>query len=273
MADQPEVDDGEAVRPYGTILGKEIDSGTHELEREAGGLLLSGLSAGLDLGFSIFLIGVLQTLLQDVLPHGVLRVLTGNAYAVGFILVVMGRSELFTEHTTRAVFPVLAGRAGLSQLARLWGLVYGANLVGAAASALFIANVGPALGAIEPAALGEHALKEVSYGALTILLSAALAGWLMGLLSWLVSASRDTIGQIVIIWLVTMVIGVGGLHHSIVGTVSALAAIFAGEPLTWAHFGHFLLWTTLGNAIGGVIFVAVLKYGHASRERPKARRS
>jgi formate/nitrite transporter FocA (FNT family) len=41
----------------------------------------------------------------------------------GFLFVILGRSELFTEHTTLAVLPVLDGRASLRQLGRLWGLI------------------------------------------------------------------------------------------------------------------------------------------------------
>jgi formate/nitrite transporter FocA (FNT family) len=69
-----------------------------------------------------------------------------------------------------------------------------------------------------------------------------------------------------IVWLVTTGIGLAHLHHSIVGTVEVLAAVFAAQGVTLAEFGHFLLWATLGNAIGGLVFVALIKYGHASQE-------
>jgi formate/nitrite transporter FocA (FNT family) len=96
-----------------------------------------------------------------------------------------------------------------------------------------------------------------------ILLSAVLAGWLMGLLSWLVAASRDTISQIVIVWLVTVTIGFCHLHHSVVGTAEALAGIFSGSGVTFADFGRSLGLSTLGNALGGFFFVALIKWGHA----------
>ena len=68
-------------------------------------------------------------------PTPVVRLLVANMYAVGFIFVVLGRSELFTEQTTLAVLPVLGGRATVRELLRLWGVVYVANLIGAAAFA------------------------------------------------------------------------------------------------------------------------------------------
>ena len=86
----------------------------------------------------------------------------------------------------------------------------------------------------------------------------------MGLLAWLVTAARDTIGQIVIILLITAGIALAHLQHSIAGTVEVLAGVLSGDEITWREFGRFLLWATLGNAIGGVVFVALLKYGHVN---------
>ena len=98
----------------------------------------------------------------------------------------------------------------------------------------------------------------------TIFGSAILAGWLMGLMSWLVAASRDTISQLAITWLIATVIGLCRLHHVVVGSVEVLAGIFAGQGITMGDYGHFLLWTTLGNALGGSFFVAVIKSSLAS---------
>jgi formate/nitrite transporter FocA (FNT family) len=119
---------------------------------------------------------------------------------------------------------------------------------------------------IEPAAFGAIGHRMVDHGWAIIFLSAVLAGWLMGLLSWMVVAGRDTISQIVIVWMVTTAIGLGGLHHVVLGTVEVLTAIFAGQSVTWWDFGKFLVWATLGNAVGGSVFVALIKYGHARRE-------
>jgi len=191
-----------------------------------------------------------------------------NLYAVGFIFVVLGRSELFTEQTTLAVLPVLGRHASLARLGRLWAIVYVSNLVGAALFAELTVLIGPRLQIIDVAALGEISATVTEHPALAILLSAVLAGWLRGVMSWLVAASRDTISQIIVVWLVATVIGFTQLHHAIVGSVEVLAGVFAGRA-TLASFGHFLLWATIGNAIGGGVFVAVLKYSHATREEPE----
>ncbi len=251
----------EAQKSYETILEQEIAAGLTELERPAPALLLSGLSAGLDVSLSLLLMAVMKTLTQGG-PHLVSEALVAMMYSAGFLFVVLGRSELFTEHTTLAVLPVLDGRASLAQLGRLWGLIYVANQVGVAAFAAFLPFLGPRLGVIEPRVFGEIASGVADHPGWVILLSGVLAGWLMGLLSWLVAASRDTISQIFIVALVTTAIGLAHLHHSVVGSAEVLAGVFSGQGATLADFGKFLFWATLGNILGGVFFVALIKFGH-----------
>jgi formate/nitrite transporter FocA (FNT family) len=260
---QAQTEELEPKKASGQILRHEIQEGRTALERPLGGLFLSGLSAGLDIGFSLFLMAVMKTQLDGQLPRPVPELLIANMYAVGFLFVVLGRSELFTEQTTLAVLSVFNRQGTLAALARTWGVVYVSNLIGAAVFAGAAVLIGPALGVIEPRAFGEIATSLTAHPGYVIFLSAVLAGWLMGLLSWLVAAARDTISQIAIVWLIAAVIGFAHLHHVIVGSVEVLAGVFAGQGVTAADFGRFLLWTTLGNAVGGPIFVAIIKSGHA----------
>jgi formate/nitrite transporter FocA (FNT family) len=255
----------EAKKPYRQILIEEITEGQHELERPGLGLFLSAISAGLDIGFSLFLMAVMKTLLGTQFPPLVSRILVGNMYAVGFIFVVLGRSELFTEHTTLAILPLLGGRSTILSVGRLWGIVYIGNILGSAAFAALAVIVGPSIHVIDPAAFGEIAHNVTDHPALPIFLSAIFAAWLMGLMSWLVTASRDTVSQIIIVWIIAASIGLAQLHHAIVGSVEVLAGVFSGQGVTMADYGHFLLFTTLGNAVGGTVFVGLLKYSHASR--------
>jgi formate/nitrite transporter FocA (FNT family) len=268
MAD--DIDDPQAEKPgekepqkgYETILEQEIETGLTELERSGRGLFLSGLSAGLDVSFSLLLMAVMRTLTEGKLPEPAVEILVANMYAVGFIFVVLGRSELFTEHTTLAVLPVLDRRASLRQLGRLWGLVYVSNLLGTGVFAAIAVLVGPALEVADPAVFGKIAHSVTDHPAWVMVASAMLAGWLMGLVSWLVVASRDSIGQIFLVWLVTVSIGFLHLNHCVVGTTEVLAGLFAGQGISWLDFGRFLVLTTGGNIAGSVVFVALIKYGH-----------
>lgn len=90
----------------GQILKEEMGKGLGALRRSAAGLFVSGLSGGLDVGFSLLAMGIVVTIGQD-LGDVAFRLLLAGAYAIGFVFVVLGRSELFTEQTTLAVLPVL----------------------------------------------------------------------------------------------------------------------------------------------------------------------
>jgi formate/nitrite transporter FocA (FNT family) len=269
---QPAEPEQEPKKASAQILHHEIVEGRLAIERPVGGLFLSALSAGLDVGFSLLLMAAMQTRLGANASSPIGSLLLASMYAVGFVFVVVGRSELFTEQTTLAVLPVLNRQASVGGLMRTWLVVYVANLLGAVLFAFFSARLGPALGVAEPWAFARIAQSVTAHSSGSMFGSAVLAGWLMGLLSWLVAASRDTISQIVLVWLIATVIGFLHLHHSIVGSIEVLAGIFADGSVSWSEYGRFLLVTTLGNALGGPLFVSIVKYNHAINTR-KAQRS
>ena len=262
--DEPHVD---AQKPRDVVLEQQASQATEELERPTIPLLLSGLAAGIDLGFGPFAMAVGGTLMRDVLSPPALTLLQANLYTIGFLFVVVGRSALFTEQTASAVQPVLARRATVARLLRLWGLVLVSNLVGGVLFAALAVPLGRGLAIVEPSVLAEMAHRVTSKPTDVMLLSAVAAGWIMGLLSWLVVAARDTTAQILAIWAATMLIGLAGLHHSIAGASEILLAVFAGAGATWADLWRFLAISIPGNAVGGVVFVALLKF-RSTRPHP-----
>ena len=172
----------------------------------------------------------------------------------------MAHTDLFTEYTTIAILPVLTGQARLRALARLWGLVYAGNMAGAALFAVLLAMLGPALGVVEREPLEKLARGFLAAPLDVMLLSAVLAGWLMGLLSWLVAAAQETISQIVFIWLVTGLIGLAHLHHSITSTLDVLAAMLMGADIPAGALLGMVAIATLGNALGGLVFAALIRF-------------
>jgi formate/nitrite transporter FocA (FNT family) len=256
---------GEGQKPKQEILAQEIQEGLEELERPTDGLFLSGISAGLDIGFGPLLMAVLLTVVGGSWGEPLTRIVVANAYAVGFIFVISGRSELFTEHTARATLPVLDGRASIAELARLWAVVYGGNILGGVVFALAMVWFAPAYGIVEPSAFTEIATKLVYHGPWLLLAGSIIAGWMMGLLSWLLTAMQESISRIAVIWLVTTGIGLAHLPHSIAGNVEVLAGTLVSPSITFAQYATFLALATVGNAVGGSVFVALLKYGHVVR--------
>ncbi len=245
------------------ILKHTEEAALTQLNRTPLGLMLSGLSAGLDIGFSVLMMAIVLTLFNGVFPDAVVQFLVANMYPLGFMFVVLGRSELFTEHTTLAILPVLQGITPVKKLLRLWGIVYLSNIVGGLIFALILSYFANSLHFLQSWSLARISNGLIAHSWMALLLSAALAGWLMGLLAWLVAAARETVSQIIIIWIITTCIGLAGLAHSIVGNIEVAVGLFNGN-ISFIHYINFLVPVTLGNIIGGVFFVGILKYSHTS---------
>ncbi len=249
------------------ILNEQIETAMHEHNRSGQDLFLSAISAGLEIGFSVFLMGAIYTLFHDIVHPSVLHVLLAFAYPLGFIFVIIGKSELFTEHTTLAVIPVLNKNATIKSLLILWGIIYAGNLIGGYIFGYILSVLPKELEAIEYNAFEVLAETLIKYPWYIILVSGILAGWLMGLLSWLITSSQETISRIIIITLITTVIGIGGLHHAIVGSIEVFTALLTSKSVTFSNYFHVQLWATVGNIIGGVVFVAFVKFSHVNPRR------
>lgn len=246
------------------ILDEQIETALREHKRSNQDLFLSAISAGLEIGFSVFLMASVYSLFFGVIHPSKLHILLAMAYPLGFIFVIIGKSELFTEHTTLAVIPVLSGSATIKSLLILWGVVYSGNLLGGYFFGYILHMLPGWFNIITEGAFLALAEKLVNFPWHVILGSGILAGWLMGLLSWLVTSSQETISRIVIVALITSVIGIGGLHHSIVGSIEVFTAALTSPEVTWKSYIHVQVWATLGNLIGGVVFVAFAKFSHVN---------
>ncbi len=244
------------------ILDEQIETALREHRRSNQDLFFSAISAGLEVGFSVFLMAVVYSLFHGFLHPSVLHVLIALAYPIGFIFVIIGRSELFTEHTTLAVIPVLNRNATIKSLLILWSIVYAGNLLGGYFFGYILSILPERLNNIHNNTFYFLAEKLINHPWYVILGSGVLAGWLMGLLSWLVTSSQETISRIFIIILITSVIGMGGLHHSIVGSIEIFTATITSELVGWKDYLHVQIWATLGNLVGGVVFVAFVKFSY-----------
>lgn len=244
------------------ILDEQIETSLHEFNRSNLGLFISSFAGGMEVGFSVLLMGTVFTMFSAKISPEVMHILLSFCYPIGFIFVIIGRSELFTEHTALAVLPVLNGSVGLKSLLTLWGLVYAGNLVGGYLFSLLISQIGIMNGFIYDEAFLHLANELTHHKWYNILFSALVAGWMMGLLGWLLTSSQETISRIVVIILVTATIGLAGLHHCIVGSIEVFSGMIVHQDVHLYHYIHFLVWATLGNILGGVVFVALLKFGH-----------
>ena len=233
--------------------------GDAELERSISGLASSGLAAGLSMGFSFIAEGLLRRYLPDT-PWRPL--ISKFGYAFGFLIVILGRQQLFTENTLTAVIPVLARRTwkSLGKMLRLWSIVLVANLTGAHVVAWVLGNTHAFKPEVQNA-FYEIARETMSVSPADALLRGVFAGWLIAMLVWMLAAIDN--GQILLIVVMTYFVALGGFTHIIAGSIEALFLVMTGH-VSWMTFaGNYMLPTLAGNCIGGVSMVAVVNHAQA----------
>lgn len=251
--------------PY-EIMVEQLEAGLKEHHRSNLGLFLSSLSAGLEVGFSILTIGIMYTLFKTEVSSSKLHLMMALVYPIGYIFVIIGRSELFTEHTVLATLPVLNGKASFKSLIHLWAIIYSGNLIGGYLFGIIVLRFNAGTHLISLDFFHFVSQKMVAYNSSNILVSSIMAGWLMGTLSWLLSSAQDTLSRVAMIFFITFIISIAGLHHCIVGSIEIFMAYFgSANDVSSLEFIRFQSLTTLGNIIGGVVLVAFVKYGHSRR--------
>ena len=247
------------AKSYASILVEQVMDAKETFERSLGSLFTSAFTAGLEIGISFFMILSAFALLIGVLPSHYAIVLASLLYPIGFIIVVIGQSLLFTEQTSLLSLPVLNGIEPLSKLLRLWGIVIAGNVVGGCLFAALMIGLGLHMQLFSVSDIDAYSEHVLEFEWWVIFGSAVLAGWMMGVAAWLVTSARDTISRIVLVSLITGSIGFLGLHHSIVGNIEVFSALLYGNTVSFWRYLIFLVIVILGNTVGGVVFVAVLK--------------
>jgi formate/nitrite transporter FocA (FNT family) len=254
----------ERTPPRAAVVFETIRrEGEVELARPAFSLALSGLAAGLSMGASLAGEGLIRSMLPDE-PWRPLAVSFG--YTLGFLIVVLGRQQLFTENTITVILPLLDDPDKLKKLgevARLWAIVLGTNIVGAAAFAFAAAHT--SIFSAEVRATFEQIGREVvAPGFGSILLRGIASGWLIALMVWMLPGA-DT-NRPLIVLVVTYFVGLGSFSHIIAGSVEAIYLVATGG-LSWAgYIAGFLLPVFIGNVIGGTSLVSLLNYGQVVAE-------
>ncbi len=230
--------------------------GEHELSRPVLALIVSGLAAGLSMGFSF----LAEAALASGLPEAEWSDLISKlGYSVGFLIVILGRQQLFTENTLTPILALFShpSMKCFTKLLRLWGVVLLANLVGAACFAAFLALT-PVLDHTIAEQMKTISLHVLDPTATSIFLRGILGGWLIALMVWLLPFAETARPFVILI--ITYLVGVGHLAHIIAGSVEVLYAVFLGlVPLSMA-LGTFMLPALAGNILGGVALVSMLHH-------------
>ncbi|MGB2604617.1 MAG: formate/nitrite transporter family protein [Candidatus Sulfotelmatobacter sp.] len=238
------------------IFQAAIENARDELRRSSQKLAFSGVAGGLTMGLTGLGVASIRALLG---PGASQQVAPYLLYPIGFIAVIIGRAQLFTENTLYPVVLVLDERRHLMRTLRLWGVVYTANILGAILFALLAVRTP----AFRPDILSQLITlgQEGATGSAThFFWSGIIGGWLIALVAWTVTASHWTIGQLAIVYLLTFVVGIGRFAHCIAGSGEILSAVMAGAVPVVGYL-RWLAPATIGNICGGTLIVSLLNYG------------
>jgi len=264
LSDAEERDVDERTPPRAAVIFETVRrEGEIELDRPLVSLAASGLAAGLSMGMSLAGEGLIRTLLPDEKWR---PLVVSFGYTLGFLVVVLGRQQLFTENTVTAILPLLDDPdkgTVLRKVVRLWGVVLAANIAGAAIFSYAAAH-SAMFGDAARTTFGELGREAAAPAFGVIVVRGIVAGWLIALMVWLMPGSEQL--RLFVIVIVTYFVGLGSFSHIVAGSVEVLYVVATGG-LSWAQYlGGFLLPVFIGNVIGGVTLVSLLNYAQVAAE-------
>lgn len=252
-----ELDAMERAGPRAPVVYASISArGLEELNRPFISLLGSGISAGLILMMSVIGEGLIHHQLPEF--QGA-ELIADIGYTFGFLIVIIGRMQLFTEDTITPVLPLLANptKRAFSRCARLWAIVFAANMVGTFCAALMIAW-GDIVTDAQFEGIMEVSRIVTERDAFATLRYGVIAGFLIAALVWCMPTSRG--GEFFLIFVITYVIALGDFTHVIAGSGEGFLLWLNGEvTMLWVIFG-LIVPAFVGNVLGGTVLFATLAY-------------
>lgn len=238
-------------------------NGVEELSRPTISLAFSGLAAGLAIGFSVVTEAAILSRLDG--DAGWTTLIGDMGYTVGFIIVVLGRLQLFTENTITPVLPICHAPTcrNFIALARNWSVVLAANIVGVTIFAAFLMLL-PAIPQEMREAVIDLGRHSVDGGFFVTMTKGVGAGFLIAALVWVSANTRGA--SLAVIFVVTYVIALCEFSHVIAGTMEIAALVMVDSiGLAEAVFGFFLP-ALIGNIIGGTVLFSFISYGQVYQE-------
>jgi formate/nitrite transporter FocA (FNT family) len=260
--EEKKVDDFEKA-PSSVIFEAIRRDGEHELSRPTSALWWSGVAAGLAISTSVLCKGFLVSILPDAeWSYGV----SNLGYTVGFLIVILGRMQLFTENTITPILPLFLSPTRLKflQIARLWGIVFAANMVGCMAAALVLVfgNILPEARLDGILSVSRHYAEAAAYEHFAWGIP---AGFLIAALVWILPR-MESAGEVLMIVIITYVIGLGGMSHVVAGSTELFILVVRGELGIAPAVLEGILPAFAGNVLGGTGIFAALTYAQVREE-------
>ncbi|MGH3788359.1 MAG: formate/nitrite transporter family protein [Pseudonocardiaceae bacterium] len=242
---EPDVPQQDSEETFDRLL----DEGEQRLGRSWPGLLATGFLGGLDVG-----VGVLALLLVERVTHNIL--LAGLAFSIGFIALTLARSELFTENFLIPVAAVVARRSPLRSLARLWATTIVMNLAGGWVVTAIVMVGFPSLRTTAVDAASAYIELGTTWHAFAL---ALIGGMLITLMTHLQHATQSDGVRLVPATVMGFLLGAGQINHAIVASLVCFAALQASAPFGYADWLGLFAFAALGNLIGGLALVTLLR--------------
>ena len=244
------------------IFGAAVEVGSIRLHRTWLEMSMSGLIAGMNVTFGIIASSYVAGSTAPFVGPNIAKILGALFFPIGFMFLMIGKSELFTENFLVPVTAVIARKGKIRSLLKLWSLTLAGNMAGIFIFAVVIAG---SLNQIVPSFVIGHihgvAESYMHRPPFVMVLSAVFAGWLITLMTWLLIASTGTLARIFIIWTVGFLIYLNSFSHIVVASSEILIAINTGSDISFLSWLEtYVPWTIAGNMIGGLFFVTILQY-------------
>ena len=239
-----------------------VKQGEDELNRPLASLFWSGVAAGFGIMASVWGVAAIHQHLPDA-PWR--EAVAAFGYTLGFLVVILGRMQLFTEHTMVAVLPLTEkpSAAQLKRVASLWIAVFAGNIVGVAAISALCVFAGIQSEALLAAML-EASRKLLEETPSQILLQGVPAGFLIAAVAWIRTAADDSSFWIVLA--LTWPIAACGFTHVIAGAAEAFLLLWSGEASAGWVFAGFIGPALVGNILGGTGLFALLAHAQVRQE-------
>jgi formate/nitrite transporter FocA (FNT family) len=247
---------------------KGLREGERRLDRPALSAAATGLVGGFDVMIGVGIATVLAGSLSGLMPKSTAAVIGSLLFGVGFVLISVGRSELFTENFLIPVGAVLERGRSLAQLLKLWAPTLAGNVAGMLILALILSSR-TVLDHHAIVAAGHSADVFAARSAWAAFLSAVVAGLVMTLWTWLGIAVRSDMGRVLVAMLIGFAIAAPNLNHVVVGTGEMMFGVIGGSThATWGDIGVNFLLALAGNLVGGTALVTLTRLVQARSEAP-----
>lgn len=266
-----EKDEGHLGAESPKIVHDASKIGEQRLVRPPMGHAITSFAGGMSVSFGAVAMVNAAASVGGTMKEPSLGLLIGALFfPIGFVILLIGKTELFTENFLVPVVAVIKRRGSIGQLMKLWSIAFTFNLLGALLFAFLISREGvyPHSAANEMIYIAE---KKIGYDFGTAFVKAIFAGWLMTTLTWLIIAAKGMGAQLAFMWIIGTLIVLGQFNHVVISASEIFMGMFLGADVSVQDWiVKNVIPAMAGNLVGGIFFVTIIHYWQSLYHTPIA---